>query len=84
MIKINDDYECERDKYQWILHHWTDGRDKDGNQKRVCHDTYHANLTQVCNLVLDRAAGNAGCADELRDIIRSHTNDILAALPPND
>ena len=60
-MKINDDFEMRRDKYQWILTHWTDGVGKKGDNKgkpiRVKRETYHPNIDQVCREVLDRELG---------------------------
>ena len=61
MLKINDRFETERDKYQWLLHEWTDGQDKHGNPKKQRKTTYHASLKQVCETVIDRQAGD--CED---------------------
>ena len=64
MLKINDRFETERDKYQWLLHEWTDGQDKHGNPKKQRKTTYHASLKQVCEAVIDRQAGD--CEDLVR------------------
>lgn len=83
MLKINEDYECERDTYGWKLHRWRDGKDKDGNPKRTCRTTYHGTLVQVCNAVIDDAAGGAESARQLRSIVGVAKADLKKALSPN-
>jgi hypothetical protein len=69
MIKFNEDYSFERDKYQWILHHSYDGRDKDKNPKRQSRDTYHATLEQICQTIVDREAGRCTDMAELQKLL---------------
>ena len=61
IIKINDDFEMYRDKYQWILMHWTDGVGKKGENKgktiRVKSESYHGSIEQTCRVILDREIG---------------------------
>jgi len=84
MIRINEDYECQRDTYGWKLHRWRDGKDKDGNQKRTCRTTYHGTLVQVCEAVLDDSAGKAEHAAELADIISTAARDLRIAIAGAD
>ena len=71
MIKINDRFSIERDQYNWLLHEWRDGQDKDGNPKKQKSTTYHATIQQVFNAVLDRSAGRCESIEELRDLLKS-------------
>ena len=57
MIKISEDFECEEETYQWVLHQWVDGKDKDDNPKRQKRTTYHSSLSQICDVVVNRQAG---------------------------
>ena len=71
MIELNADFSFERDTYGWQLHHWRDGKDKEGKPKRQKTTTYHATLHQVCDAVIDRAAG--GCQDmaDLKGLLKN-------------
>jgi len=70
MIKISEDFECETDKYQWILHQWYDGKDKDGKTKRQTKQTYHSSLAQVCDVVIDKSASMCESMAELKTMLR--------------
>jgi hypothetical protein len=58
MIRFfNDRFEFERDKYQWILHEYYEGKDKDGNPKVQRRTTFHGKLEQVIDNIVDRSCG---------------------------
>jgi len=59
MIKVNDRFEFQRDTYGWKLHDWSDGvNPKTKEATRTKRTTYHPNIIQVCNAVIDRQAGD--------------------------
>lgn len=74
MIKLNEEFYFERDYYQWKLHHWRMGKDKNGNEKRQKYTTYYANLSNVCAAVVDRMAGSCNSMAELRDMLATAQN----------
>ena len=62
----NGKYEARRDPHQWILTEFYEGKDrKTGNPKRQSRETYHASLSQVCRLIVDREAGRCEGLEEL-------------------
>jgi len=64
MIKVNDRFEFEKDTYGWKLHDWSDGvNPKTKEPTRTKRTTYHPNVIQVCNAVIDREAGKEIAAD---------------------
>ena len=70
MIKLNEDYSFEKDPYQWILHSWkTVVNKKDGSTKRQKKTTFHSNILQVCNEIVNREAGKCESMEELRDLL---------------
>lgn len=69
MIKINEDFEFERDNHGWQLHQWRDGKSKDGSPKRQKKTTYHSNIDQVCAAFIDRSAGDCSSIEELRGML---------------
>lgn len=72
MIKINEDFEFERDEYGWRLYQWKDGiNKKTGKATRNKSVTYHANIYQICAAVIDRSAGGCQSMEELRDMLSS-------------
>lgn len=74
MIEFCDGaFTAERDKYQWILTEWYDGKDKHGNHKRQSRETYHASLAQVCSVVIDRMAGHCESMEGLRELLGNAT-----------
>jgi len=76
MIKFNNDFEFERDKYQWILHHWVDGKDKDGNPKRSRRTTYHGTLSQLCDVIMERTCGRCESLAEIVTLL-NHASKAL-------
>lgn len=64
MIKFCDDYETERDAYQWVLYIWKNGKNKDGEPTRTCARRYYPNLRQVCEAVIDFSAGQCNGVEE--------------------
>lgn len=57
-MKINDDWEAERDNYGWHLKHWRDSiNPKTKESSRTYRSSYHANLEQCMDYILDTEAG---------------------------
>ncbi len=67
MIKINNKFEISRDKHGWQLHEWKDGLNKDKEPTRTKRTTYHPNLIQICDVVIDR---EAGCANTMEEVLK--------------
>ena len=70
MIKINEDFEFERDTYGWQLHQYRDGMNKKtGEPTRTKSTTYHASIYQICAAVIDRSAGGCKSMEDLRQLL---------------
>jgi hypothetical protein len=81
MIKINEDFEFERDPHQWILHEWRDGvNPKTKEPTRVEKVTYHGTLHQVCCEVIERYAGSCDSLQEVMKAIESTKYDVMKAI----
>jgi hypothetical protein len=81
MIRVNDDFEFERDTYGWKLHQWSDGvNPKTKEPIRSKSTTYHPNLEQVCSAVIDRCAGLAECAVMLTDGLASIKKELHVSI----
>lgn len=70
MIKLNDRFSFERDKFNWILYDDTESRDKLDNIKVVTRKSYHGNLTLLCNAVIERSAGECQSMEELKTLLK--------------
>lgn len=79
-VKINDDYDIKRDKFQWILTHWTDGVGKAGDNKgkpiRVKRESFHASVTQICREILDRELGNCETVADMRNLLENAVSEL--------
>lgn len=65
-MKFNDRFKARRDQSQWILTERYMGRATKGKEAQMqSKDSYHSNLRQVCNTVIDRMAGECKSASEL-------------------
>jgi len=70
MIKFNDRFEFEKDKYQWVLSEWHETKDKKtGESKRVVNKSFHGNLRQVMSTICDRESGKCGDIAELISLL---------------
>ncbi len=70
MIRISDDFSAAaRAPYGWELYQYKDKIDPQGNPGRKQVTTYHADLGQVLDAVIERSAGACADAQELRDLL---------------
>ena len=76
MIKFNDRFSCERDKYQWILTETYSGVDKKNKPKKHSRATYHGSLKQVCAYVVDKTAGGCNAAEEIKTVLGNAINEL--------
>lgn len=67
-------YEYEADTFGWRLHEWRDTTDKEGEPKRTKRTTYHGNLLQVFDTILDRECGNCTDVEVLRALLIAAQN----------
>ena len=77
MIKLNDRFEFERTKYNWELHEWRDGKDRDGQHKRHKQTTYYPNIKTLCGEIIDRSIGRCETLEQIIDML-SGANKMLA------
>jgi len=68
MIKLEDRFGLTKDKYQWILTHFYVGKDRKGNDKEQSKDTYHGNLDQVSNYILNTLSEKCETLEELKEL----------------
>ena len=74
MIKVNDRFSFERDKYQWVLHEKRLGKDKHGNDKIHVDISFHGNLYQTAEAIINSEAGECESIEELtRLLIRTQS-----------
>ena len=84
MIKFcNDKYRAARDLYGWTLFEAYDIAGKDGTAKIGWRQTYHANLLQVCNAMIDMAAGKCESLEQLIELL-TDTQALVDTAERND
>lgn len=77
MIKFNDRFAFERDKWCWTLHEYKKGVNKKTKEEvETVYDTYYPTLEQVCKAIIDRTAGDAQDAKDLRRVIRNVADEL--------
>lgn len=77
MVKVDDRWSFERDKWCWVLYENTKGvKKKTKEEIDVANETYHANLDQVCRYIIDKEAGNAREVEDLRRVIRNVAQEL--------
>ena len=77
MIKVDDRWSFERDKWCWVLYENTKGvKKKTKEEIDVVNETYHANFDQVCRYIIDKEAGNAESVRGIRNLIKDTSKKI--------
>lgn len=56
MFKYDDRFSIDSDKYQWLLHDYTKGQNRKGEPTVNDRLSFHANLKQVADTIVDRSA----------------------------
>jgi len=69
MIKINDKFSIERDKYQWLLIESKDGLSKKQEPIVTTRVTYHGTLKQCCNEIAERMMGECESVQGIIDAL---------------
>lgn len=76
--KISENYSLSKDRVQWILAEHYNAKDKDGNDVIKTRDTYHSNLQQVANHMVDNNEHH--CLDSYIEKADQIKNDIAACI----
>lgn len=81
-MRVNDDFEFERDGTSWTLKQYGDRTNRETQQvtRGVIRTTYHANLSQVCDAIIDRSAGTADTLSGIVSAIERAGRECAAAL----
>ena len=69
MIKINETFSVEKDKYQWQLIETKDGLSKLQEPIKTTRTTYHETLKQCCNEIANRMMGECDSVKEIVDAL---------------
>lgn len=80
-MKVNRDWELERDYHGWQLKHYREGiNPKTNKPTRTYRSSYHSTMEQCLDYIIDMEAGAATDAEELKGILHEVRGDILTAL----
>ncbi|MCP4103905.1 MAG: hypothetical protein GY750_21170 [Lentisphaerae bacterium] len=79
MIKFNEKFSFEKDKYCWQLHEFYMGKGKDKKPKMQKNTTYHATLEQVCGVIIDRSCGDCESLEEIKALLQNATETLKLA-----
>ena len=71
MIKFNDRFSYEKDQHCWHLHETYIGKKKGGGEKEHTRTTYHANLRQICEVIIDRSCGDCESLEEIISLLKN-------------
>lgn len=83
MIKINDKFSVERDKYQWLLIESKDGLSKKQEPIVTTRTTYHGTLKQCCKEIAERMMGECESVQGIEALLESFEtiiDDVLAKI----
>lgn len=80
MIVLNRNFSFEKDTYGWQLHQWRDGVNKSNEPTRYKTTTYHANLEQVIDAIINWSAGRCNTVDELKTLLTTAVTELTALL----
>lgn len=73
MIKINKQFSIEKDPQCWNLHETKEG-------KMVTKTTYHGNIPQVAETILERVGGNCQSVEDLKDLYENAVERIIEGI----
>ena len=62
---IAEKFVVEKDMYSWTLNYNYMGKDKDGQPKQHSKQTYHVNLRQVANAIVNYSAKECKTMEQL-------------------
>jgi len=76
MFKYDDRFSIDSDKYQWLLHDYTRGKNRKGEPSINDRVTYHSTFSQLAIAIIDRSAKD--CLDllELVDMLMTLENKL--------
>lgn len=67
----NNRYQARRDNHGWRMTSYAESTDKDGAFRWKTTETYHANIRQVVEAVIDREAGHCADVEQLKQLLQS-------------
>ena len=82
-IKINESWSISGDNYNWTVHNWYDGKDKNKQHKRQCKDSYYNNLAHALKVISEKSLLGCKSADDILTRLESLDNDIRESLAVN-
>lgn len=79
MIQLSEKYSCKPGaKAGWELYTWGMGLNKKtGEMVRSSKVTYHSNLIQLLNKIIDTEAGNCESVEELKEMLQHAQHKLL-------
>jgi len=79
-IKVNNSWSVEGDNFNWTLHNWYDGKDKNGNHKRHSKELYYSSLSSALKVCCEKSLLGCESAEEIMDRLDKLNKEIVAAL----
>ena len=79
MIKFNDRFEFKYDSAtnSWTLYELKPGKTRNGAPRTARYPTYHSSLSQVCQAIMNKVAGDCETLEEIQAAIEQ-TRDEFA------
>ena len=79
-VKVNDVFSFHRDDHCWHLHQVIPCKDKNGAPSTKTNTTYHPNLKQVCEEILDKSAAECSSAQDLLMMLKQAQTGLVETL----
>ena len=77
MIKINDHFSFERDKYQWVLTETIYGFNNKTQKPCInIHKTFHSTIDQICQVVLNHSLIGCETLESIRLAVNQAKQEI--------
>jgi hypothetical protein len=81
IIKVNSDFNILRYKHGWELHHWTDGKDKEGNDKRqLSRMSFHPNIETISKEIINRTMGECDSLAEIVNLLENASQIVTGCI----
>jgi len=70
MIKYNDRFSFKSHTHGgWMLQETTEGKDRDGNPKDKLKETFHGNLRQIADAIIEKSAEDCQSMREIKELL---------------
>lgn len=77
MLKINERFSLQRDRYQWIVHEYRPSKNPRTGEDTLSHNkSYFPKFEQACNHILENTAEGVEVLEDMKEMLETTFTDI--------